>query len=1131
MTTLAERFEVRRRFHRSVHLSTDANRADACDGYALTGVGRATLTRMLGGLAPGGIARAWSLTGPYGAGKSAFVVLLTQLLRRPLVEARALLRSVDGGRELGALLDRVRGGDRGFTPVLITATFGSLVHSILDAIEAALHGRRGARVERALNEAHAIRVARGRATEAHRRVVALMADLAALSCDAHGGGVVLVIDELGKTLEHAARGDARADEVFLLQELAELAARSGDTPLLLVTLLHQSFDRYAKGLNAHTRAEWAKVQGRFDDVAFLDAPAELLRLAARSIHRRGGASRELFSRYDALAHEAVTLGLIDAASEPLLRDLAPIHPTVALLLPTLFRGPLAQNERSLFDFLSSRAPGSFGDFVATCDEQGASYSVDRLYDFLTSTLGPAQFSGPEGRQWAAVDEALARLGDRASPRSTSIVKAIGVLSILGSRAVRASRETLRFALSRGGDDADIARGIDDLREASHIVYRRHSDAFALWGGSDVDLDARFDEARRVTPAIESLSDLLRERAVLRPKVARRHFIETGTLRYFDVSLATPEGARLDVDEAREGADGRIVYLLPAGDESPRDLVEIAARTSHAPDVVVGVPEASNALLSVVRDWCAWETVRTRGGDLDGDAVARKELASRIRATSVELDAAVAACFGVGDDVSVSWVRGGAVQSWSGPRGVTWGLSAVCDEAYAEGPRLRNELLNRQSLSSAAAAARRALLDAMIASGDRARLGIEGAPPEWSMYACLLAEGGIHRERGGVWGFGPPPPEDPLRLAPTWRAIEAFLDTTGQGARPLRELFAALARRPIGLREGPAPVLFFSVALASPGEVALFEDGTFVAELSGAVVERLLRRIDHFSVARYRVTGDRAAAVEALRAVVGADAARPIDLVRAIVRRVSGLPRYTRSTRRVGPLGLAAREAILAARDPLKLLFQDLPTALGVDPIEAVEGREEAVENYARSLKSALSELGDAYPALLSSVEAALARGFDIDATGDGFREALTTLARRLTTVAVDLRLRAFLGRAMVTGGGLQEWIEGVAMVVGNRPPSEWSDAELARFELGVEELCALVRRAESLSLPVTPPRPEVRPEDAPLVADAEREILRVLEASLGGRREVWLAALGRTLHRVMESAPRVDAERDEGRHE
>lgn len=1130
MTSLSERFEVRRRFHRSVLLGPDATRADACDGYVLTAVGRATLTRIFEGLAVDGTARAWSLTGPYGAGKSAFVLFLSQLLRRPLTEARDLLRGAGADEETERLFERIRGAGRPFTAALVTATFGPLVPSILDAIDSSLRGRRGTHVERALHEASAIRRARGRNADLHRRVVALVADVAELSSDGHGaGGLVLVLDELGKTLEHSTRSDGRADDVFLLQELAEQAARSGRAPVLLVTLLHQSFDRYAKGLSAQTRAEWAKVQGRFADVAFIDAPSEILRLAARSIHRRGGAPTSSYGRYDALAREAVALGLADAALEVTLRELAPLHPTVSLVLPALFRGPLAQNERSLFDFLTSRAPESFGTFVANPDAEGElAYTLDRLYDFLAATLGPAQFTGPDARRWAAVDSALARLGDGASALTTSLVKAIGVLSVLGSRAVSASRATLRFALAPAIDGASVEAALDALRSASHVVYRRHSDAFALWEGSDVDLDARFDEARRTPSAIESLSDLLCDRMALRPRVARRHFIETGTLRYFDVSLATPEGARFEEAASRDGADGRIVYLLPSGDESSRDLVDVALRESRSPEVVVAVPRESHTLMSAARDWYAWEAVRSRCAELEGDPVARRELSSRIRVASTELDAAVSACFGFGDDVAVTWARGGAVQAWSGARGITLGLSTVCDETYADAPRVRNELLNRRALSSAAAAARRALLDAMITAGDRERLGLEGAPPEWSMYASLLAAGGIHRERAGRWGFGPPPSGDPLRLAPTWRAIETFLDATEAGPKPLRELFDALARRPIGLREGPAPVLFFAVALATPGEVALFEDGTFVTELSSAMVERLLRRIDHFTVARYRVKGARAAAVTTLRDVVGTEAMSPVEVVRALVRRVTTLPRYTRGTRKVGPLGLAAREAILAARDPLRLLFLDLPTALGVGAIDAGEGGAASVESYALALGTAFSDLAAAYPSLLRAIEVSLSLGLDVAGEGEAFRVALATRAKALLGVTVDLRLRALLNRAIATGGTLHEWIEGVAMVVGNRPPSEWSDAELARFELGVEELGAMMRRAEALAAPVASVEVELRPEDAPLVDDAASEILRVLEASLGGRREVWLAALGRTMHRVKSSEPRASSGDEEG---
>ena len=47
MTRLADLFEVRRRFFRSVHLATDARRPEASEGYLLTPLGKATLGRFL----------------------------------------------------------------------------------------------------------------------------------------------------------------------------------------------------------------------------------------------------------------------------------------------------------------------------------------------------------------------------------------------------------------------------------------------------------------------------------------------------------------------------------------------------------------------------------------------------------------------------------------------------------------------------------------------------------------------------------------------------------------------------------------------------------------------------------------------------------------------------------------------------------------------------------------------------------------------------------------------------------------------------------------------------------------------------------------------------------------------------
>jgi hypothetical protein len=1118
VTHLHQLFHVRRRFFRSVNLAADATRDDACEGYALTPLGATTLRRIVDGTAPGRTERAWSLTGPYGVGKSAFVVLLAQLLAgADLANDSLALRAVDAVDAPLARTLRAAARTSGLCPLLVTGSFGPLLPSLLEALaEAARHHHRGAARQQLLEEIEAIRGEQGGARDVQRRVVALV-DAFARKPSARYRGVLLVVDELGKSLEYAAQHHDRVDEVFLLQELAEVASRSGDRPVVLVTLLHQSFERYARDLTAEHRAEWMKVQGRFEDVAFVDAPGEILRLAARSIGRSSRVPPARFAGYEALASEAIALGLAPAEDLPTLRALAPLHPTVALLLPTLCRGPFAQNERSLFGFLTSGAEGGFRRFLDTsplADGAAPTYTLDLLHEYLGATLGPAQYTHDAGRRWAAIDEAVARLPHDEPALSAKVLKSIGLLGLLGSRAVRASRAVLRFALA-SHDPAAVEAALDRLVGTSHLVYRRHSDAYALWEGSDIDLDAHFDEARRRPPGLEDVVSLLADRMILRPWVARRHFIETGTLRYFEVRLgASPSAA----EEPLGGADGRVLYLLPEGERSHDDLVALAEKVSTRAELLVGVPRNGRALLGGIYEWCAWDSVRSGVGALAGDPVARRELNARLHVASDRLDAAVEDCFGLGDGARVAWVHEGHRREWHGARALSAALSAVCDRTFPDAPRIRNELLNRRVLSSAAAAARRALLDAMLRCADRPRLGIEGTPPEFSMYASLLVEGEIHRMRGGVWSLGPPTARDPLHLRPAWARIDQFLDRTEHGARTFRALFEDLAKAPLGLREGPAAVVVFAVLLSEPDEIAVFEDGTYLPELTDAVIERLLRRVDHFSVARYRLDEGRRAVLEALSDSLGIEGrVSAVALVRAVVRRVGQLPRVARNTRALEPATLAAREVILTARDPLRLLLHDLPVALGLAPL-AREGANDSrvAAEYAARWSSALRELASAHPALLARVERRIAAALNLSGEGDALRAALSTRATKVQRVAVDLKLKAFLGRATETRGSHLEWLEGLAMVIGNRPPSEWTDGEFTRFEVGVEEVRALFLRAEAL---VGDEPAELPAAQREAVEGAEREILTMLEGRLGAQREVWLAALRRVMHRALDEGP------------
>ena len=70
--SLKNHVTVSPRFTRSVALMRDADSLSALEGYILTPNGRGVLERLADAVRGESAARAWSLTGPYGSGKSAF---------------------------------------------------------------------------------------------------------------------------------------------------------------------------------------------------------------------------------------------------------------------------------------------------------------------------------------------------------------------------------------------------------------------------------------------------------------------------------------------------------------------------------------------------------------------------------------------------------------------------------------------------------------------------------------------------------------------------------------------------------------------------------------------------------------------------------------------------------------------------------------------------------------------------------------------------------------------------------------------------------------------------------------------------------------------------------------------------
>jgi hypothetical protein len=1074
---------VRPRYQRSVHLGRDLKDANALDGYHLTPLAKSVLNRIADGLEPASRARAWSLTGPFGSGKSSLALLLAQAFAAPTVITR-------GARQMVAhhapdlckeLFGRLLGCDDGLLPVIAVGDRRSLdailLESLVDALRAFWAKESSDLLDRVESAA---KRTKSQAIPA-REVADLFVQAAAMVHDADraGKGLLVILDEAGKALEHAALNPSRGD-VLLLQELGEAAARSGGTPLVFVVLLHQSFDRYASRLGSTERNEWSKVQGRFEDIPFQEANEQLLRLVGAALEKKPlppTVSRILDSVALDVARLVKLSGVKPRLLQQMLSSTAPLHPCTALALGVLFRSRIFQNERSLFAFLATNEPKGFMEFIRRPIDLGEPlFTLDRLYDYVVTTLGPRIYSG-ESQAWAQTEAALRRLPQNADATDARVLKTVGILAALGeATGLVASQAVIAVAISDGRAARTreaVLSSIKRLEAASILVHRRYSDAYQIWEGSDLDLDALVGEAHsRIDPSA-SLTKRLERIAKPRPVVARRHFFQTGTLRYFEVRFGDECLLAGSLNPADPSADGVIFLVLPASNaatERLRSALKVAggrrAFEGLAHPVLVGLPRNVEEIRGLSFDLAALEWVQSNTPQLQSDPVARRELSGRIAEADRLLRRALGSLLGGANTGTWHHVRGDEVVRSS--RDLARVVSDLCDQLFASAPYIHNELLNRRNLSSAAAAARRSLVEAMVEKPQQKSLGIEGTPPELSMYRSLLEHHGLHRVDGDVGKFGEPRNRKQGSLKPAYEHIQKMLNSASGTRLALEQVYEQLRAAPFGLKDGPIPVLVMA-ALVEPGaDIAIYEDGAFVPQLTGAIAERLLRGPSKFQVQRFRVAGARA---ELFQELIGPETWASgkvrslLPLVKQLVRLARDLPDYSRNTRSVSEHALAVREVLLRAKEPGPLVFTDLPRACGFEPLSETSDLPKAkLDELVARLKTALRELQSAYPHLLNTIESELRNTFSLPTIARAARTELSARAKQLMPMAVETQLKGFLIRVADDAIDHDAWVESIGTLLGGRPPATWHDRDSEAFAINLAQVSRRFATVEAFAV-------------------------------------------------------------------
>lgn len=1025
---LSDVVKISRQFLRSIRLDTDLGREDALSGYVCQGTASSLLENMARQIRDTR-QRAFTWTGPYGGGKSSLALMLCSLVgsSRPMRDrAREILdlpadspvESAFGAREGGWLVIPVVGKRARITDELA----------------------------KALAAAKGETLARRRGRDKQDVIGELVA-----AADHHPQGVLLVIDELGKFLESAAQ---EGDDVYFFQELAEAASRSTGK-LVVVGILHQSFDAYAARLSRQARDDWAKVQGRFVDIPLVAATDEVVELVGRaievdpSVDRRGA---EPFAKAVAHAIRERRPGTPVGIGAAIARCW-PLHPVVAALLGPISRRRFSQNERSTFGFLASREPLGFMEYLDGNPVNWASmYGPSRYWDYLRANLEPAILASPDGHRWAVASEAVERAEAKGGPLHIELTKCVALIEMFRSGSGLVPEPAVLSVCVQGSSPTEVDHALSDLVSWKILIERKHLGAYGVFAGSDFDIEGAINQARGEigTPDLQRLSAL----ADLQPILAKRLYHETGTMRWFARRIIRLEEAEREIAGLRpeRGSVGTFLLCLPdlgSGTTAARNRAKKLSEEHATKHLVVGIPDNADRIAELALELVACERVLTARPELEGDSVARKELLGRIGAVRTGLEDELGDAFGLS-----RWFWQGEPQGSDASGSISRIASNIAQGIYPRSPWLNSELINRDEPSSNSNKARKDLMYRMVSHGSQPDLGYVGYPADAGLYFSIVKPLGLHRERGGShWEFGEPSADarhEPMFML--WLATKSFLLEDGSRKR-LSQLYELWVNPPYGLRAGVMPVLAMAVFLANRSALALYVDGTFTSELSEAIIDEWLLDPKSVELAYVSASSDQSAYVEAVAASLPVNAAtrgtEPLEVARALVGMVVSLPNWTRRTTTLSADAQAIRAMLLKASDPHKVLFSDLPTLLGA--------RE--AKDVLEKLRGVMAELVGAYPLVLSEVKATVLRALD---QMDGDPKQLQLRARVVKGIAGEFRLEAFVAR-LETFDGSPESIEGLISLATSKPPAQWVDRDVDGALLQLGTWAHDFRRAETVA--------------------------------------------------------------------
>ena len=652
-------------------------------------------------------------------------------------------------------------------------------------------------------------------------------------------GIFVVYDEFSKFLE-ANISEASVSDTKMLQDFAEKCNRSGKMQMHLMLISHKEIANYIAKLPKQKVDGWRGVSERFLHVHLNNNFTQTYEIISTVIQK----SRDLWIKFcnehkadfNELESTYCNHKIFDDCGEQDIEkniyNCYPLHPVSTFILPRLSER-VAQNERTLFTFLSAKGSSTLSAFLDNYNDEIFSVITPNLiYDYFEPLFRKEAYLTDLHTIYILAENILSNLKN--SSLESKLIKTISLVYILEQfEKLKPTSDELIKIFSIMYSTEEIKLAIDNLIDKEYVIYLKKSNNYLqLKKSSGVDIQERIRDMIEKQKTKVSVKSIINASNFDKYMYPSRYNSEKEMTRFFSFEFISETEVYDEVNWNNKSseieADGVVYAVIPENKERLDSLKEVLLKTSEGCNrCIFIIPKKFTPIESTVREFSAVLQLRD---DAIGDDVLFNEYEVVYEDLRDVINSYVS-FYTHPEKENASCIFSGEEKSILRKAELTELMSDICSDVFTMTPVINNEVINQHYPTSMAVNSRSKVVAGLLRNRLEDNLGLTGTGQDVSIMRSTLLRTGVLRNENGITQISLNPEDDMMRNL--LNTISDFImEAKHAETVSFKKLYdyLTLPEYNIGLREGVIPI-YLAVVLHEYRQNIIIKDKNGQIQLS------------------------------------------------------------------------------------------------------------------------------------------------------------------------------------------------------------------------------------------------------------------------------------------------------------